>query len=154
MANAVDDSLLIARALCILFEGVYLRPYLCPAGVPTIGIGSTRYENGVRVTLADPPISRARAEELLMWELRTECLPRVLKLCNTLAAWGPGPVAAIVDFTYNLGPTNLAASTLRRKILANDREGAKTELMRWVRGGGKILPGLVKRRQAESNLIN
>lgn len=136
-----------------MFEGVYLRPYLCPAGIPTIGVGSTRYENGVRVTLADPPITRARAEELLMWELRTECLPRVLKLCNTINAWGPGAVAAIVDFTFNLGSGNLAASTLRRKILANDREGAKAELMRWVRGGGRVLPGLVKRRQAEAKLI-
>lgn len=153
MANEAVDTLVIARTLCIMFEGVYLRPYLCPAGIPTIGVGSTRYENGVRVTLADPPITRARAEELLMWELRTECLPRVLKLCSNLNAWGPGPVAAIVDFTFNLGSGNLAASTLRRKILANDREGTKAELMRWVRGGGRVLPGLVKRRQAEAKLI-
>lgn len=136
-----------------MFEGVYLRPYLCPAGIPTIGVGATRYENGVRVTLADPPITRERAEQLLMWELRTECMPRVLKLCNTLSGWGPGAVAAITDFTFNLGAGNLAASTLRRKILANDREGARTELMRWVRGGGKVLPGLVKRRQTEADLI-
>lgn len=148
-----NDPLLIARALCILFEGVYLRPYLCPAGIPTIGVGSTRYENGVRVTLADPPITRERAEELLMWELRTECLPRIIKLCAHLGDWGPGSVAAIVDFTYNLGSGNLAASTLRRKINANDREGAKAELMKWVKGGGKVLPGLVKRREAEAKLI-
>ena len=153
MANAANDPLLIARALCIAFEGVYLRPYLCPAGVPTIGVGSTRYENGVRVTLADPPITRARAEELLMWELRRECLPRVMKLCANLADWGPGAVAAIVDFTFNLGSGNLQASTLRRKILEGDREAAKVELMRWVRGGGRVLPGLVKRRRAESDLI-
>lgn len=136
-----------------MFEGLYLRPYLCPAGIPTIGIGTTRYENGVRVTLADPPITRKRAEELLMWELRQECLPRVLKLCSKLPFWGPGAVAAIVDFTFNLGSGNLAASTLRRKIEGNDLEGAKAELLKWVRGGGKVLPGLVKRRQAEAKLL-
>ena len=153
MANAVNDPLSIARALCMVFEGVYLRPYMCPAGVPTIGIGTTRYETGLRVTLTDPPITRQRAEDLLMWELRTKCLPQVMRLCATLESWGPHSVAAIVDFTYNLGSGNLQSSTLRRRILENDRQGARLELMRWVRGGGKVLPGLVKRRQAEAALI-
>jgi lysozyme len=149
-----NDAITLAAALCRSFEGLYLKPYLCPAGVPSIGYGTTMYENGVRVTLADPPITKERAEALLMWELRTACFPRVIKLCNNLGAWGPGAVAAIVDFVYNLGAGNLAASTLRKRILANDKEAAKTELMRWVRGGGRVLPGLVRRRQAESNLIS
>lgn len=144
-----SNPILVAKALCIQFEGIYLRPYLCPAGVPTIGIGSTRYENGVRVSLADPPITRERAEQLLMWELTTECAPRVLKLCDRLVAMGPGAVGAILDFTYNLGSGNLAASTLRKRIQAGDREGAKRELMKWVMGGGRVLPGLVRRRTAE-----
>ena len=148
-SNALD----MVKRLCILFEGVYLKPYLCPAGIPTIGIGSTRYENGIRVTLADPPITRERAEQLLMWELQKECVPRVLKLCQNLPEWGPGAVAAILDFTYNLGSGNLQSSTLRKKILANDRDGAKAELMKWVRGGGRVLPGLVKRRTAECALM-
>ena len=148
-----NDPLKLVRALCILFEGVYLRPYLCPAGVPTIGVGSTRYEDGTRVSLADPPITRERAEALLMWELQKDCVPRVLKLCANLPKWGPGSVAAILDFTYNLGSGNLASSTLRKKILANDREGAVTELLKWVRGGGRVLPGLVKRIQAEAVLM-
>jgi lysozyme len=149
-----DDPIIIAAALCRAFEGLYLKPYMCPAGVPTIGYGTTRYENGVRVSLADPPITKERAEELLQWELRTACLPRVMKLCSQLEAWGPAAVAAIIDFTYNLGSGNLAASTLRKKIQADDVDGARTELMKWVRGGGKVLPGLVRRRQAESDLIN
>lgn len=148
-----DEAILIARTLCIMFEGVYLRPYLCPAGVATIGVGSTRYENGVRIALADPPITRERAEELLIWELRKVCLPQVKRLCPNLEDWGPGAMAAIIDFTFNLGAGNLASSTLRRKIAANDREGAKTELRKWIRGGGKVLPGLVKRREAEAKLI-
>lgn len=147
------NALIIARTLCIAFEGVYLRPYLCPANVPTIGVGSTRYESGVRVSLSDPPITRERAEELLLWELNKICVPQVKRLCPNLEEWGPGAMAAIIDFTYNLGAGNLAASTLRRKIAANDRDGAKAELMKWVKGGGKVLPGLVKRREAEAKLI-
>lgn len=149
-----NDPLAIVKTLCILFEGVYLKPYLCPAGIPTIGIGSTRYENGQRVSLADPPITRERAEALLMWELQKDCAPRVLKLCSNLPSWGPQSFAAILDFTYNLGSGNLASSGLRRKIQANDREGAKAELMKWVKGGGRVLPGLVKRRAAEAALIS
>lgn len=148
-----SDALALAAKLCLVFEGMYLRPYLCPALVPTIGIGTTRYENGVRVTLADPPISRERAEELLMWELRKQCVPQVLRLCPNLPQWGDKAFAAIVDFTYNLGAGNLAASTLRKRILADDMDGAKVELMKWVRGGGRVLPGLVRRRGAECTLI-
>lgn len=148
-----DNPIELAKRLCIVFEGVYLKPYLCPAGIPTIGIGSTRYENGQRVSLADPPITVERAEQLLMWELQRECLPRVLKLCDRLPAMGPGAVAAILDFTYNLGSGNLAASTLRKRLQAGDRDGAKGELMKWVKGGGRVLPGLVKRRTAEANFL-
>lgn len=148
-----NDPFDIAVSLCVIFEGLYLKPYLCPANVPTIGIGSTRYEDGTRVTLADAPITKERAYELLRWELRKQCLPQVLRLCPNLPSWGPGSVGAIMDFTYNLGSGNLAASTLRRKIEANDREGAKAELLKWVRGGGRVLPGLVKRREAEAKLI-
>jgi len=148
-----EDPIIIAAALCRVFEGLYLSPYLCPAAVPTIGYGTTRYEDGVRVTLADPPITKKRAEALLYHELKTECMPRVMRLCSNLGAWGPGAVGAIVDFVYNLGSGNLASSTLRRKILADDKEAAKYELSRWVRGGGRVLPGLVKRRAAEADLI-
>lgn len=148
-----NDPIKLVVSLCVLFEGLYLKPYLCPAGIPTIGIGSTRYENGVKVSLADPPITKERAYEMLMWELNHECVPRVLRLCENLPSWGPGGMAAILDFTYNLGLGNLQGSTLRKKIQANDKEGAKVELMKWVKGGGRVLPGLVKRRSAEAALI-
>lgn len=141
-----------AKGLCMVFEGLYLKPYLCPALVPTIGIGSTFYEDGTRVTLADPPITRQRAEELLMWELK-KCLPRVQSLCPVLKDWGEEPTGAILDFAFNCGTGALQASTLRKRINAGDVDGAKTELMRWVRGGGRVLPGLVKRRAAEIALL-
>jgi lysozyme len=77
----------------------------------------------------------------------------MLKLCDRLPAMGPGAVAAILDFTYNLGSGNLAASTLRKRIQAGDKDGAKSELMKWVKGGGRVLPGLVKRRTSEAALM-
>lgn len=131
---------------------MYLKPYLCPAAVPTIGVGSTFYENGTRVTLADPPISRERAMALLEHELQA-CLPKVQRLCPGLTDWGAQSTGAILDFSFNCGTGALQASTLRKRINADDVAGAKAELMKWVRGGGKILPGLVKRRAAEAALL-
>jgi lysozyme len=142
----------VARDLCLVFEGLYLKPYLCPANVPTIGVGSTFYESGTRVSLKDPPITRERAMALLDWELE-HCLPRVLRLCPGLPEWGEQATGAILDFAFNCGTGALQNSTLRRRINADDEAGARTELMKWVRGGGKVLPGLVRRRAAECSLI-
>lgn len=141
----------IAAALARRFEGLRLRPYLCPTGVPTIGYGATYYEDGTRVTLKDEPISRERADELLLWMLRTVYLPAVVKLCPGIDT--PERAAAIIDFTFNLGTGRLKASTLRRKVNARDWGGAKVELMKWTKAGGRELAGLVKRRQAEVGLI-
>lgn len=141
-----------ARGLCVVFEGLYLRPYLCPAGVPTIGYGATRYEDGTCVTLADPPITRERARQLLDWEL-AHTLPRVLTLCPTLASWGAQPTGAVLDFAFNCGTGALSSSTLRKRINADDPVGARAELAKWVRGGGRVLPGLVRRRAAEAALL-
>jgi lysozyme len=146
------SAIVTARDLCKVFEGLFLKPYICPAGVPTIGYGATYYEDGRRVTLADPPITKARAEALLDWEL-ARTLPIVLRLCPTLAEWGPVPTGAVLDFTFNLGTGNLQASTLRKRINAGDVAGARTELGKWVRGGGRVLPGLVRRRAAEAALL-
>ena len=145
----IEESTLIAASLCRRFEGLYLRPYICPAGVQTIGFGTTRYENGLRVSLSDPPITKERAEELLLWELRG-CAASVDRLC-------PGQEtnvrAALIDFTYNLGAGRLASSTLRKRINAGDRDGARFEIQKWCRGGGKELRGLKLRRTAEAALI-
>lgn len=147
--KVANESELIAASLCRRFEGFFPRPYLCPAGVPSIGFGTTRYENGLRVTLLDPPMSLARAEELLLWELRG-CASSVDRLC-------PGQEtnvrAALIDFTYNLGAGRLASSTLRKRINTGDRDGARFEIQKWCRGGGKELRGLKLRRAAEAALI-
>lgn len=142
----------IASELCRRFEGFRSKPYLCPAGIPTIGYGSTYYANGTKVTLVDVPIDEPTARTLLLSELRHTYLIGVLRNCPVLAT-NEAACNAIVDFTYNLGVGRLQTSTLKRKINAQDWEGAKEQLMLWTRGGGKVLPGLVKRRLAEKSLI-
>ena len=142
----------LAKELCKHFEGFRSYPYLCPAGVPTIGYGNTYYSNGIKVTLKDPQITMQQADELLQHELEFTYLPAVFKLCPSLANQ-PNILNAIVDFTYNLGSGNLRSSTLRKKLNANDWSAAKIELMRWTRGGGVVLKGLLLRRQAECLLI-
>lgn len=147
----LDLALGVAAALARRFEGCYLRPYLCPAGVPTIGYGATYYEDGSRVTLLDPQITIDRAEELLLWMVRTKYLPAVIRLCPGID--DPLRLAAIIDFTFNLGAGNLQASTLRKRINAGRWEDVPDELRKWVKGGGRVLAGLVKRRAAEAVLI-
>lgn len=147
----MQRALEIAKALCVRFEGVRLRPYLCPAGVPTIGVGSTRYLDGRRVTLLDAPISYDAAMQLLERTLDRDYLPAVQTLCPGIDT--DEQMAALLDFTYNLGVGNLRNSTLRKKINLQDWDRVKTELRKWVRGGGRVLPGLVARREAEIALI-
>lgn len=146
-----DLATATALALCRRFEGCRLRPYLCPAGVPTIGYGSTAYADGRRVQLTDPPISVEAAERLLLLSVRRTYLPAVLTLCPGVT--DPRRLAALIDFAYNLGAGNLRASTLRRKVNAGDWAAVPAELRKWVRGGGRVLPGLVKRREAEAALV-
>lgn len=151
--SSLDEAINLAAGLCREFEGFYPKPYLCPANVATIGIGTTRYENGTPVTLADPAIDAQRAEELLSFELKHVCVPGVFRMCPNLVAEEPGRIAALIDWTYNLGVGRLQTSTLRRVVSKGDWLEAKTQIKRWVYGGGRVLPGLVKRRQAEILLI-
>lgn len=141
----------VAAALCRRFEGLFLTPYLCPAGVATVGFGATYYRDGRRVTLSDRPITKAEAEDLLIWMIETRYLPAVLRLCPGITC--PMRLAALIDFTFNLGAGNLQASNLRRRVNAGDWQAVPVELLKWVRGGGRTLPGLVKRRKAEVVLI-
>jgi lysozyme len=144
-------SIEIAAALARRFEGLYLTPYLCPAGVPTIGYGATYYEGGTPVKLTDSKITKERAEELLLWMVRTKYLPTVMRLCPKIDT--PERVAALIDFTFNLGGGNLKASTLRRKVNADDWEAVPAELRKWNKAGGRVLRGLTIRREAEISLI-
>lgn len=117
-------------------------PYICPAGFWTIGYGH----------LCDskhPPISEAEADVYLARDLQS-ALAAALRHCPVLATEPESRLAAIVDFTFNLGAGRLQTSTLRRRVNQRDWVAAATELRRWVYGGGKVLPGLVTRREAEA----
>lgn len=137
--------------LLVRFEGLYLRPYLCPAGVWTIGLGSTRYLDGRPVGPKDPAISAEHAYLLAVAQIRSDYLPGVLRLCPGADSFDR--IAALVDFAYNLGIGALAGSTLRRRVNAGDWQGAAQELQRWNRGGGRVLRGLVIRRAAEAAML-
>ena len=116
-------------------------PYICPAGFWTIGYGHLCEPK-------HPPITEAEAEGYLATDLIT-ALNATLRYCPVLATEPQGRLAAIADFTFNLGAGRLQTSTLRRRINQRDWAAAATELRRWVYGGGKVLPGLVVRREAE-----
>jgi lysozyme len=147
----ITPAVAVAAALARRFEGFIPHPYLCPAGVPSIGFGATFYEDGRAVKLTDPPITRERADALLLWGVRTIYLPAVLRLCPNVDT--PDRLAALIDFTFNLGAGSLRASTLRRNVNAGDWNGAKVQIMKWVMGGGRVLRGLVLRREAERALM-
>lgn len=144
---ALSLAVQVAAALCRRFEGCYLRPCLCPAGVPTIGYGATYYEDGRRVTLLDPPITRGRAEALLVWMVRRRYLPAVLKLCPGVDR--PERLAALIDWTFNLGSGNLRASTLRKRVNAGRWAEVPAEIRKWDKAGGRRLKGLTRRREAD-----
>lgn len=151
--SAVSEAVEIAATLCRPFEGLRLKPYICPAGYPTIGYGTVWKPDGTKVTMEDSPITKETAEEWLLSELQTNYLAGVLKASPSLIAY-PRALGAMADFAYNLGVARYRGSTLRRKIDTQDWEGAKEQLMLWTRGGGKVLPGLVKRRQAECRFLD
>lgn len=120
-------------------------PYVCPAGFWTIGYGH----------LCDAkhlPITMEEGEAYLAADM-ADALRATLRYCPVLANESDGRLAAIVDFTFNLGAGRLQASTLRRRVNQLDWAGAAHELRRWIYGGGRVLPGLVVRREAEAAFL-
>jgi len=157
-SGPVSEAVEIAAGLCRPFEGLRLRPYICPAGYPTIGWGTVYKPDGSKVTMEHPPITRETADAWLIEDLRKVYASAVVRQCPELFAWSLTngtwrAFCAISDWTYNLGVGRLQTSTLRRKLNEEDWEGAKEQLRLWVRGGGRVLPGLVRRREAEIKLL-
>jgi lysozyme len=120
-------------------------PYICPAGYHTIGFGHLCKPD-------HPPIGEAEAEAYLASDLQT-ALAATLRYCPVLATEPERRLAAIVDFTFNLGAGRLQTSTLRQRVNQRDWTAAGQELRRWVYGGGRVLPGLVARREVEIGLL-
>lgn len=129
------------------FEGFRSTAYKCPAGVWTIGYGSTFYLDGNRVKEGDT-ITEKDAEILLgkmVEDFRLKVLKIVPKTLPNKA------IDALVSFAYNCGVGALQRSTLLKKIKENplNLKGVEKEFAKWNKGGGKVLQGLVKRRKLE-----
>jgi lysozyme len=120
-------------------------PYVCPAGYWTVGWGHLCQSDHL-------PVTEAEADAYLAADLMT-ALVATLRYCTVLATEPESRLAAIVDFTFNLGAGRLQTSTLRRRINQRDWPGAGQELRRWIYGGGRVLTGLRARRQAEVDLL-
>ena len=132
------------------FEGYSSKPYLCPSNVPTIGYGNTRYLNGDRVTMEDKDITKKEAEKMLMDTVKF--VEKEVK--NVVEVKLPAhKFAALISFTYNVGIGNLSNSTLLAWVNSNpDYSQIPSQFRRWNRGGGKVLKGLIRRRESEIEL--
>lgn len=157
--------------ICKDFESFRSHVYLCPAGVPTIGYGTTRYPYGDVVTLLDKPITEKVAENYLYHDLGQ--FERVVRAyCRGYLGLSENQFSAVVCLVYNIGPYNFKNSTLLKKINKNPNDPSiRDEFMKWVwadgmhdgidnDGDGKVdepgekkkLNGLLRRRTAEANL--
>ena len=152
------------------YEGFRSRPYLCPAHIWTIGYGHVLYQEQIRlpVVRTDKPVPMIRKEMPLKPEdnrvwTKTEIdeLFRadvasfergVLRLVPGVSG-RQGSFDALVSISFNFGLGNLQRSTIRMRANRGDWEGAADAFRVWTKGGGKVLPGLVKRREAEIALF-
>ena len=133
------------------FEGLKLTAYKCSAGVPTIGYGSTFYTDFKAVKMGDKLKNIQEAEELLKVTL-IEFEKNVSALFYNVIL-NQNQFDALVSFAFNLGTGALAGSTLFRKVKINPKDKTiALEFAKWVNAGGKKLPGLIRRRKAESDL--
>ena len=132
------------------FEGYSSKPYLCPANIPTIGYGNTMYANGERVTMDDPEITEEQATEMLMDTIKT--VEKQVKNVVEVKIQAH-KLAALISFTYNVGIGNFSNSTLLAWVNSNpDFARIPEQFRRWNKGGGKVLNGLIRRREAEIEL--
>jgi lysozyme len=130
------------------FEGLRLKAYKCPAAVWTVGYGHTSAAGAPNVT-PDLVITKEDAEEILARDMEQyeDGVRKYVKVGLT-----QGQFDALVDFAYNAGVGALAKSTLLKKVNAGKFDEVPAEFMKWTKGGGKELPGLVRRRRAEVKL--
>lgn len=127
------------------YEGLHLEAYRCPSGVLTIGYGHTK-----NVKTGDC-IDKETADFFFVEDV--ECVERLLDSESYAKALSQSQYDAVVSFIFNLGWGKFKKSTLRRKLLVNTKDATiPDEFRRWVYGGGKILPGLVKRREWEAQM--
>lgn len=153
------------------FEGCRNKPYLCPAHIWTIGYGHVLYQDQIKLPMVrvegkDIPMIRKemplKPEDNRVWskeEIEELFAADVATFERGVLRLVPGVVGkqgafdALVSISFNFGLGNLQRSTIRMKANRGDWEGAADAFMAWTKGGGKVLPGLVKRRMAEKALF-
>ena len=133
------------------FEGIYLKAYLCPSGVATIGYGSTRWPDGQKVQLGQS-VTMQQAENLITYEL-----DKIMTRLPKTVKYTQGQLDAVTSFIYNVGLANYINSTLYKKIKENTEDPTiPGEFRKWtkarVNGKLTVLKGLVRRREAEIKL--
>ena len=139
------------------FERLSLKPYLCPAGVPTIGWGNTIYPNGKKVTMKDAPITKEKADEIFAFilSLFEQDVTSLVKVPLTQCQYD-----ALVSFAYNVGsdidtddiPEGLGDSTLLRLINTNPMHNMiSAEFLKWNKANKVICNGLTRRRTLEAH---
>ena len=126
------------------FEGCELKAYKCAADVWTIGYGST---NDVKEGME---ISQERADMLLLEDVDVfeEAVNKLVEV-----PLEQNQFDALISWTFNLGPTNLKNSTLLKVLNNKDYDGVPAQIKRWNKAGGKVLQGLIRRREAEALLF-
>ena len=153
------------------FEGFRNKPYLCPAHIWTIGYGHVLYQEQIRLPVIRPDNNPnvlirkkypLKPEDNRVWskeEINKLFSDDIATFERGVLRLVPGVIGrqgsfdALVSISYNFGLGNLQRSTIRMKANRGDWEGAAEAFMAWTKGGGKVLPGLVKRREAEVALF-
>lgn len=145
-------SLISPNGLSIIaqFEGLRLKPYPDVVGIPTIGYGTTYYEDGTKVTLNDPEISPERAYQLLA--IQANKLAVSFKDIITVEL-NQNQLDALGSFAYNIGIGAFKKSNLLKLLNKGDYLEASMEFGRWDKAGGKVIDGLQARRKLEYDLF-
>lgn len=146
MKNSISN---VGIDLIKSFEGCYLKAYKCPAGVWTIGWGTTEPINGIKPH-EGMVITQKQADNLLIKNLNA-----YENAVNKYVTYSinQNQFDALVSFAYNCGNGALKTSTLLKKLNAGDVLGAADEFLRWNKSNGKVLNGLTRRRKAERKLF-
>lgn len=156
MANWPGDAAVFPLALTLIkqFEGCRLTPYRDSAGIPTIGYGTIEYPSGIAVTMNDPPLTEAKATDILCYQigLKSRAIaPMLQRPASSHQA------AAMLCLTYNIGTAAFRSSTVLKKFNASDPGGAADAFLMWdkatVDGQHVVIQGLHNRRVAERTIF-
>ena len=139
-------------------EGVRVKPYLCPAGLHTVGVGHVLYPEQAKLPVAERLQFSLKDADRRIWTMDEvdailakdlERFERGVARYCPVALTSQGIFDALVSFSFNVGLGNLQRSGLRMKTNRGEYTEAAEEFMKWTKAGGRVLPGLVKRRQDE-----